>query len=48
MIEDIKTEVVAGLKSMAGSKVAWFLAGAFLAGNDVPSIVASLRTFVGV
>lgn len=47
MIDDIKASVKEGLAAMAGSKVAWFLAGVFVAGHDVPAVVASLRTFVG-
>lgn len=44
MIDSIREE----LKSLAGSRLAWFLAGVFLSGQDVPSVVNSLRTFVGV
>lgn len=44
MLDTIKTEIL----SLAGSRVAWFLAGVFLSGQDVPSVVESLRTFVGL
>lgn len=44
MVDTIKTELLA----LAGSRIAWFLAGVFLSGQDVPSVVGSLRTFVGV
>lgn len=44
MIDTLKEE----FKALAGSKVAWFLAGVFLSGQDVPSVVNSLRTFVGI
>lgn len=44
MIDTIKEE----LKAMAGSRLAWFLAGVFLSGHNVPSVVESLRAFVGV
>lgn len=44
MIDSIKTE----LANLAGSRIAWFLAGVFLSGQDVPSVVTSLRTFVGI
>lgn len=44
MLDTIKDE----LKSLSGSKLFWFLAGVFLSGSDVPSVVNSLRTFVGV
>lgn len=44
MIDSLKAEFAA----LATSRVAWFLAGVFLSGQDVPSVVASLRTFVGL
>ena len=44
MIDTLKSELAA----LSGSKVAWFLAGVFVAGKDVPGVVASLRTFVGI
>lgn len=44
MIEDLKTE----LTNLMSSKIAWFLAGLFLSGQDVPSVVNSLKTFVGL
>lgn len=36
------------LKNLGGSRIAWFLAGVFLSGSDVPSVVNSLKTFVGL
>lgn len=45
---DLFKELLAELQSFAGSRIAWFLAGLFMAGNDVPAIVNSIRTFVGV
>lgn len=44
MIETLKAELLA----LAGSRFAWFLAGLFLSGQDVPSVISSLRTFVGI
>lgn len=44
MIESLKTEMLA----LAGSRVAWFLAGVFISGHSVPDVVNSLRTFVGL
>lgn len=44
MIESIKDE----LKGMMGSRLFWFFAGVMLSGHDVPSVVNSLRTFVGL
>lgn len=44
MIDSLKDELL----NLSGSRVAWFLAGLFLSGHDVPSVVNSLRTFVGL
>ncbi len=43
MIDSIKSE----FSGLLSTKLAWFLAGVFLSGHDVPSVVNSLRTFVG-
>jgi hypothetical protein len=44
MLDTLKSELL----NLASSRIAWFLAGVFLSGQDMPSVVASLRTFVGV
>ena len=44
MIDSLKSE----LSDLMKSRIAWFLAGVFLSGQDVPSVMTSLRTFVGV
>lgn len=44
MIDSVKHEFA----TLAASRFMWFLAGVFLAGHDVPSVVNSLRTFVGL
>ena len=44
MIESLKTEFA----TLVTSRVVWFVAGVYLSGQDVPSVVASLRTFVGL
>ena len=44
MIESLKAEFAA----LASTKLAWFLAGVFLSGQNVASVVESLKTFVGL
>jgi hypothetical protein len=44
MLQTLKDELLA----LAGSRIAWFLAGVFLSGQDVPSVIQSLRVFVGI
>lgn len=42
------TELGEEFKAFVKMRFAWFLAGLFVAGNDIPAIIASIRTFVGV
>ena len=44
MIDSLKSE----LADLMQSRITWFLAGVFLSGQDVPSVMTSLRAFVGV
>jgi len=45
---DLLTSLLDELKSFAGTRIAWFLAGLLMSGNDIPAVLNSIRTFVGV
>lgn len=44
MLDSIKSEFV----SLASTRIAWFLAGVYISGQDIPAVFNSLKTFVGL
>lgn len=47
-MRDTYEAFVAEVKALAGTKAFWFLLGLSMSGASVPTIVAAVRTFVGV
>lgn len=44
----ILAQLKAEFSTVAGTRIAWFLAGVFIAGHDVAAVTTALRTFVGI
>lgn len=43
-MEDLKSE----LRSLMQTRLAWFIAGVYLSGQDLPAVFNTLKTFVGL